>query len=56
MGRPVKRGDYNYGFTVVYKDDREWVDKGEIKLQSFPQEETPIEMEVSGEELTESGE
>jgi len=56
MGRPVKRGDYIYEFTVVYKNDRQWVDKGEIKLQSFPQEETPVEMEVSGEELTESGE
>jgi len=56
MGRPVQRGDYIYEFTVVYKNDRQWVDKGEIKLQSFPQEETPIEMRVSGEELTEGGE
>jgi len=56
VGRPVKRGDYIYEFTVVYKNDKEWVDKGKIKLQSFPQEETPIEMRVNGEELTESGE
>jgi len=55
VGRPVKRGDYIYEFTVVYKNDRQWVDKGEIKLQSFPQEETPIEMRVSGEELTDEG-
>ncbi|NIM02684.1 PorV/PorQ family protein [bacterium] len=56
MGRPVKRGDYVYEFSVVYKNDKQWVDKGEIKLQSFPQEATPVEMEVSGEELTEGGE
>ena len=56
MGRPVKRGDYIYEFTVVYKNDRQWVHKGEIKLQSFPQEETPIEMRVNGEELIKSGE
>jgi len=55
MGRPVKRGDYTYKFSVVYKNDREWVDQGEIKLQSFPQEETPVEMKVSGEELTDQG-
>jgi len=55
MGRPVKRGDYTYKFSVVYKNDREWVDQGEIKLQSFPQEETPVEMRVSGEELTDQG-
>jgi hypothetical protein len=55
VGRPVKRGDYIYEFTVVYKNDRQWVDQGEIKLQSFPQEETPIEMRVSGEELTDEG-
>ena len=56
MGRPVKRGDYSYKFTVVYKNDKQWVDKGEIKLQSFSLEETPIEMRVNGEELIESGE
>jgi hypothetical protein len=55
MGRPVKRGDYVYEFSVVYKNDKQWVDKGEIKLQSFPQEATPVEMEVSGEELTDEG-
>jgi len=55
MGRPVQRGDYIYEFTVVYKNDRQWVDRGEIRLQSFPQEETPIEMRVNGEELTDEG-
>ena len=53
MGRPVTRGDYSYKFTVVYKNDREWVDTGEIKLQSFPSEEMPVEMRVNGEELIE---
>ena len=56
MGRPVKRGDYTYKFTVVYKNDRQWVDKGEIKLQSFSQEEMPVEMRVNREELIKSGE
>jgi len=56
LGRPVKRGDYLYKFSVVYKNDREWIDGGEIKLQSFVQEETPVEMKVNGEELIESGE
>jgi len=56
MGRPAKKGDYSYKFTVVYKNDREWVDQGEIKLQSFSQEETPVEMRVNGEELIKSGE
>ncbi len=53
IGRPVKRGDYIYEFTVVYKNDRQWVDQGEIKLQSFSLEEMPIEIRVNGEELTE---
>jgi hypothetical protein len=56
MGRPIKRGDYSYKFTVVYKNDKQWVERGEIKLQSFPQEATPVEMRVTGEELTEGGE
>jgi hypothetical protein len=56
MGRPVKKGDYSYKFTVVYKNDKQWVDQGEIKLQLFPQEEMPIEIRVNGEELTEGGE
>ena len=56
LGRPVKRGDYFYKFSIVYKNDREWVDGGEIKLQSFVQEETPVEMKVNGEELIQSGE
>jgi len=56
VGRPVKKGDYSYKFSVVYKNDREWVDRGEIKLQSFVQEETPVEMKVNGEELIQSGE
>jgi len=56
VGRPVKKGDYSYKFSVVYKNDREWVDGGEIKLQSFVQEETPVEMKVNGEELIHSGE
>jgi len=56
MGRPVNRGAYSYKFTVVYKNDRQWVDRGEIKLQSFPSEEIPIEMRVNGKELTEVAE
>ena len=56
MGRPVKKGDYSYKFTIVYKNDRKWIDKGEIKLQSFSQEEMPIEMRVNGEELIKSAE
>jgi len=56
MGRPVKRGDYIYEFTVVYKNNKQWVDKGEIKLQSFYLEETPIEIRVNGEELIEGEE
>ena len=56
MGRPVKKGNYSYKFSVVYKNDKQWVDKGEIKLQSFPQEEMPVEIRVNGEELTEGGE
>jgi len=55
MGRPVKRGDYSYKFTIVYKNNRKWIDKGEIKLQSFSQEEMPIEMRVNGEELINKG-
>jgi hypothetical protein len=56
MGRPVKRGAYSYKFTVVYKNDKKWVERGEIKLQSFPQEETPVEIRVNGKELIEGGE
>jgi len=56
MGRPIKRGDYSYKFTVVYKNDKQWMDKGEIKLQSFSQEEMPVEMRVNGEEFIKSGE
>jgi len=56
MGRPIKRGDYSYKFTVVYKNDKQWVDKGEIKLQLFLPEEMPIEIRVEGEELTEGSE
>ena len=43
-GRPVKDGDYSYEFTVIYKNDRQWVDWGEIKLHTFLSQETPIEM------------
>jgi len=53
MGTPLQRGDYSYKFTIIYKNDKEWVDRGEITLQSFPLEETPIEMKVNGKELTE---
>jgi len=53
MGRPVNRGAYSYKFTVVYKNDKQWVERGEIALQSFPQEETPVEMKVNGKELIE---
>ena len=56
VGRPVKKGDYIYEFTVVYKNNKRWIDKGELKLQSFSLEEMPIEIRVNGEELTESGE
>lgn len=56
MGRPVNRGAYSYKFTVVYKNDKKWVERGEIKLQSFPQEETPVEMRLNGKELSEVGE
>ena len=56
MGRPVKKGDYIYEFTVVYKNNRQWIDKGEIKLQSFSLEEMPIEIRVNGEELSEGAE
>lgn len=56
MGRPVKKGDYIYEFTVVYKNNKQWIDKGEIKLQSFSLEEMPIEIRVNGEELSEEGE
>jgi hypothetical protein len=56
VGRPVNRGAYSYKFTVVYKNDKQWVERGEIKLQSFPQEETPVEIRVNGKELTEGGE
>ncbi len=56
MGRPVKEGDYVYEFTVVYKNNKQWVDQGELKLQSFSLEEMPIELRVNGEELTEGGE
>lgn len=56
MGRPVKKGDYSYEFTVIYKNDKRWVEKGEIKLDSFAQEGTPIEMKANGEELIQSGE
>jgi len=56
VGRPVNRGAYSYKFTVVYKNDKEWVERGEIKLQSFPSEETPVEIRVNGKELTEGGE
>ncbi|MFB0526374.1 MAG: PorV/PorQ family protein [bacterium] len=56
MGRPVKKGDYIYEFSVVYKNDKQWVDQGEIKLQSFSLEEMPIELRVNGEELTEGSE
>jgi len=56
MGRPVKKGDYSYEFTVVYKNDRKWVERGEVKLDSFPREDIPIEMKGNGEELIQSGE
>jgi hypothetical protein len=56
MGRPVKKGNYSYKFSVVYKNDKQWVDKGQINLQSFSQEEMPVEIRVNGEELTEGGE
>ena len=32
-GRLVKDGDYSYEFTVIYKNGRQWIDKGEIELQ-----------------------
>ena len=32
-GRLVKDGDYSYEFTVIYKNDRKWIDRGEIKLR-----------------------
>jgi len=32
-GRLVKNGDYSYEFTVIYKNDRQWIDRGEIKLR-----------------------
>jgi len=56
LGRPVKRGYYTYEFSIVYKNDKKWIDKGEIKLESFPQEETPVDIRVNGEELIEGGE
>jgi len=31
-GRLVKNGDYFYEFIVIYKNDRKWIDRGEIKL------------------------
>jgi len=32
-GELVKDGDYTYEFAVIYKNDRQWIDRGEIKLQ-----------------------
>jgi len=32
-GRLVKDGDYFYEFTVIYKNGRQWIDRGEIKLR-----------------------
>ena len=32
-GRLVKNGDYSYEFTVIYKNDRKWTDRGKIKVQ-----------------------
>jgi len=56
MGRPVKKGDYSYEFSVIYKNDKKWVERGEIKLDLFPREETSVEMKANGEELIQSGE
>jgi len=56
MGRPVNRGVYSYKLTLVYKNDKKWIDEGEIILQSFSPEETPVEMRVNGKELTEISE
>jgi len=56
MGRPVKKGDYSYEFSVIYKNDKKWVERGEIKLDFFGREETPVEMKANGEELIQSGE
>jgi len=56
MGRPVKKGDYSYEFSVIYKNDKRWVERGEIKLDLVSREETPVEMKANGEELIQSGE
>ncbi len=32
-GKLVKDGYYYYEFTVIYKNDRKWIDKGKIKLR-----------------------
>jgi len=32
-GKLVKNGYYSYEFTVVYKNDRQWIDRGEVEIR-----------------------
>ena len=49
-GRPVKEGLYHYKFRVLYKDDKEWVEKGKVNVRFSVPVRGEVEMEMRGRE------
>ena len=55
-GRPIKEGLYRYKFKVIYKDDKEWTEKGKVNVRFNAPVRGEVEMEMRGREGDVSGE